>query len=190
LIVSKLLIRFDAFMLKKQETSRETPINLLRTEILMHAREKAALPKGVFTLNVPTGGGKTLTSLGFALDHARIHGMDRIIYGIPFTSIIDQTAAIFRDVLGEDAVLEHHSAIEDESLEQQGERQVKDKLRLAMEDWAAPIVVTTNVQFFESLFAKGAFYASLKIVGKLAAVLEVEPPDLLKMPASEGTRRK
>jgi len=152
-IVSKLLVRFDDFMLNKQETSSETPINILRREILLHVREKAALPKGVFTLNVPTGGGKTLTSLAFALDHARIHGMDRIIYGIPFTSIIDQTAAIFRDVLGEHVVLEHHSSIEEERLEQQGERQVKDKLRLAMEDWAAPIVVTTNVQLFESLFA-------------------------------------
>jgi CRISPR-associated endonuclease/helicase Cas3 len=92
---------------------------------------------------VPTGGGKTLASLGFALDHAKIHGMDRIVYGIPFTSIIDQTAAIFRDVPGEEHVLEHHSAIEDErqdrkSPEREGEREVRDKMRLAMEDWAAP----------------------------------------------------
>jgi CRISPR-associated endonuclease/helicase Cas3 len=113
------------------------------------------MPRGVFTLEVPTGGGKTFASLGFALDHAKVHGMDRIVYGIPFTSVIDQTAAIFRDVLGDDIVLEHHSAIQNEQQDrkQEGERDVRDKMRLAMEDWAAPVIVTTNVQLFESLFA-------------------------------------
>jgi CRISPR-associated endonuclease/helicase Cas3 len=130
----------------------------LRADILAHARSKAALPRGLFTLNVPTGGGETLASLGFALDHAKAQRMDRIVYGIPFTSIIDQTAAIFRDVLGEEHVLEHHSMFEDErqdrkSPEREGERDLRDKMRLAMEDWAAPVAVTTNVQLFESLFA-------------------------------------
>jgi len=99
---------------------------------------------------VPTGGGKTLASLGFALDHARRHGHSRIIAAIPFTSIVDQTAAIFKHVLGEDNVLEHHSSIDDEK---QANRDWRDKLKLAMEDWAAPLVVTTNVQLFESLFS-------------------------------------
>lgn len=140
--------RFDTHMADKRSTS--SPINALRAEVLDHVRAKATLAPGLFTLNVPTGGGKTLASLGFALDHAALHGHRRIIYAIPFTSIIDQTAAIFRDLLGEDVLLEHHSAIEEERFK---ERSSRDKLRLAMEDWAAPVVVTTNVQLFESLFA-------------------------------------
>ncbi len=125
-------------------------VNHLRREILKHVRAQAHYSPGLFSLNVPTGGGKTLTSLAFALDHAKAHGLERIIYAIPFTSVIDQTAAIFRDVLGEGVVLEHHSSI-DES--KSTNREGADKLRLAMEDWAAPIVATTNVQLFESLFS-------------------------------------
>jgi CRISPR-associated endonuclease/helicase Cas3 len=137
---------FDAYM-----TSFDTPsdLNRLRTDILTHVRSKAAMPPGLFTLSVPTGGGKTLTSLGFALDHAVLHGHTRIIYAIPYTSIIDQTAQTFRKVLGDEMVLEHHSAIEIEA----GNEADREKDRLAMEDWAAPVVVTTTVQLFESLFA-------------------------------------
>jgi CRISPR-associated endonuclease/helicase Cas3 len=79
-----------------------------------------------------------------------MHGLERIVYAIPFTSVIDQTAAVFREVLGDEFILEHHSAIDEEK---NRERTGRDKLRLAMEDWAAPIVVSTNVQLFESLFA-------------------------------------
>ncbi|MGD9919440.1 MAG: CRISPR-associated endonuclease Cas3'' [Paenirhodobacter sp.] len=126
-------------------------LNRRRRLILDHVRAGAERAPGLFTLTVPTGGGKTLASLGFALDHAARHGHRRIIYAIPYTSIIDQTAATFRDVfrgLGE-VVLEHHSAIESEKGNEEG----REKAHLAMEDWAAPIVVTTNVQLFESLFA-------------------------------------
>ena len=125
-------------------------VNRLRREILEHVRTQADCSPGLFSLNVPTGGGKTLTSLAFALDHAKAHGLERIVYAIPFTSVIDQTAEIFRDVLGEGVVLEHHSAIDETRFTQ---REGADKLRLAMEDWAAPIVATTNVQLFESLFS-------------------------------------
>lgn len=122
-------------------------INALRSDILAHVRSKAADGPGLFTLTVPTGGGKTLASLGFALDHARRHGHRRIIYAIPFTSIIDQTARIFRHVLGggDDLVLEHHSAIDEEQLVNRTDRSSRNKLKLAMEDWAAPVIVTTNV---------------------------------------------
>ena len=132
---------------------RNAALNRLRSEILDYAVEQAAQPQGLFTLTVPTGGGKTFTSMAFALEHAKRHGMRRVIYVIPFTSIIEQNAAEFRKAfgeLGEQAVLEHHSTFDDGKL--QGEA-TKDKLRLASENWDAPIVVTTAVQFFESLFA-------------------------------------
>jgi CRISPR-associated endonuclease/helicase Cas3 len=133
-------------------TRSDTPVNCLRSEILRHVQRRAPERPGLFTLTVPTGGGKTLTSLAFALSHAQLHGLERIIYTIPFTSIIDQTAAIFRSIFGEEVILEHHSAIDEDSGFKRP-REGKDKLALAMEDWAAPIVITTNVQFFESLFA-------------------------------------
>lgn len=143
--------RFDAHMAGFAPNS---DLNRLRADILSHVRGGATLPPGLFTLTVPTGGGKTLASLGFALDHAAQHGHRRIILAIPYTSVTEQTAAIFRELLG-DGVLEHHSAIDDEKLAR-GDKlapEGKEKLRLAMEDWAAPLVVTTNVQLFESLFA-------------------------------------
>lgn len=145
-----LITKFDAHMAVKQAQAASTPVNQLRRNILTHVRNKASASPGFFTLTVPTGGGKTLASLAFALDHAKHHGMDRIIYAIPFTAIIDQTASVFREIFGSDVLLEHHSAIEEDKNEQ---RESRDKLKLAMEDWVAPIIVTTNVQFFESLFA-------------------------------------
>ena len=132
---------------------RNAALNRLRSEILDHAVEQAAQPQGLFTLTVPTGGGKTFTSMAFALEHAKRHGMRRVIYVIPFTSIIEQNAAEFRKAfgeLGEQALLEHHSTFDDGKLQNEA---TKDKLRLASENWDAPIVVTTAVQFFESLFA-------------------------------------
>ena len=132
---------------------RNAALNRLRSEILDHAVEQAAQPQGLFTLTVPTGGGKTFTSMAFALEHAKRNGMRRVIYVIPFTSIIEQNAAEFRKAfgeLGEQAVLEHHSTFDDGKLQNEA---TKDKLRLASENWDAPIVVTTAVQFFESLFA-------------------------------------
>jgi CRISPR-associated endonuclease/helicase Cas3 len=131
----------------------EGGINPLRGQILQHVRAQAALPPGLFSLTVPTGGGKTLASLAFALDHAIAHGLRRVIYVAPFTSIIEQNAQVLRQAfgdLGEDAVLEHHSALHDDP---RISRQSIDKRRLAMENWDAPVVVTTAVQFFESLFA-------------------------------------
>jgi CRISPR-associated endonuclease/helicase Cas3 len=147
-VVDALISRFGAFMAEKTAAAKATPVNALRAEILTYVRGRANEEQGIFTLTVPTGGGKTLASLGFALDHAKRHNLDRIVYAIPFTSIIDQTAMIFRDVLGEDVVLEHHASIDESRI--QG-REARDKLRLAMEDWGAPAVVTTNVQLFESL---------------------------------------
>lgn len=148
-LIDDFTARFDAHM--ASFSGQDSALNRLRRDVLAHVRAGAGREPGLFTLTVPTGGGKTLASLGFALDHARRHGHRRIIYAIPFTSIIDQTAAIFRSVLGEDNVLEHHSAIEEEAFNAK-QRERKDKLKLAMEDWAAPVIVTTTVQLFESLF--------------------------------------
>ncbi|MFC1776936.1 CRISPR-associated helicase Cas3' [Pseudomonadota bacterium] len=129
-------------------------VNDLRQKVLDYSREQALLLPGLFSLTVPTGGGKTLTSMAFALDHAIKHQLRRVIYVIPFTSIIEQNANVFRKVFkgfGDDIVLEHHSAFDDEQFKNREE--TKTKLRLAMENWDAPVVVTTAVQFFESLFA-------------------------------------
>jgi len=131
----------------------DTEVNLLRADVLSHVRSQAGLKPGMFSLTVPTGGGKTLASLAFALDHALAHGLRRVIYVIPFTSIVEQSAQVFRNALGglgDAAVLEHHSAFVDDPRQ---ELESKEKRRLAMENWDAPIVVTTAVQFFESLFA-------------------------------------
>ncbi len=135
------------------EFKGDTPVNRLRGEILAGVRGKASEQPGLFSLTVPTGGGKTLASLAFALDHALAHGLRRVIYVIPFTSIVEQNAAVFRHALGalgEEAVLEHHSAFVDDRRQT---LEAKKKLGLAMENWDAPIVVTTAVQFFKSLFA-------------------------------------
>lgn len=133
-------------------------VNPVRARILGHARGMAKYDQGLFSLTVPTGGGKTLASLAFALDHAIHHRLRRVIFVIPFTSIVEQNAAVFRralGALGEAAVLEHHSAfVEQPPTRGDPEKyQAGQKLRLAMENWDAPIVVTTAVQFFESLFA-------------------------------------
>jgi CRISPR-associated endonuclease/helicase Cas3 len=133
--------------------SADTAVNQKRQEILRHVRIEASQPPGMFSLTVPTGGGKTLASMAFALDHALAHGLRRVIYVIPFTSIVEQNAAVFRDAfgeLGDAAVLEHHSAFIDDP---KNAPQAREKLKLAMENWDAPVVVTTSVQFFESLFA-------------------------------------
>lgn len=160
--IDNMIDAFDAHMAAMHATlpedRRTHPLNALRGEVLSHVRAKATLPKGVFTLDVPTGGGKTLASLAFALAHAKHWGIDRIIYAIPFTSIIEQTADIFRTILGDDLILEHHSAIEPLALRPEhpapaADQQLDAKRRLAMENWAAPLIVTTNVQLFESLFS-------------------------------------
>jgi CRISPR-associated endonuclease/helicase Cas3 len=135
-------------------------INHKRTETLRACVEKAKEKPGFFTLTVPTGGGKTLASMAFALNHAAKHGLSRIIYVIPFTTIIEQNAGVFKKILGEENVLEHHSNFDWEGKKlEKGEdpddhtNNVHAKLKLAAENWDIPIVVTTNVQFFESLFA-------------------------------------
>ncbi len=125
-------------------------VNTLRAEILDHARAQATQQIGLFTLTVPTGGGKTLTSLGFALDHALHHGLERVIHVIPYTSIVEQTADVFSSVLGQDQVVEHHSTFDWDGVDDEEDLR---RLRRVTRNWDAPVIVTTAVQFFESLFA-------------------------------------
>ena len=127
-------------------------MNQLRREVLRHVREAAGSPQGVFTMTVPTGGGKTLSSLAFALDHALQHGLQRVIYVAPFMSIIDQTVGVFRTALeGGDFVVEHHSTFDERRLGRDDDS--ADRHRLSMQNWDAPVVCTTYVQFMESLFS-------------------------------------
>jgi CRISPR-associated endonuclease/helicase Cas3 len=143
---NKLHYRFwTNFNLLREQAIKTTRVNKNREHVLDNCLQAAKLEPGLFSLTVPTGGGKTLASLAFALNHAEKHGKRRIIYVIPFTSIIEQNAKVFRDMLGNDAVLEHHcNFLPDDS---------DWKTRLASENWDAPVVVTTNVQFFDSFFA-------------------------------------
>lgn len=123
-------------------------VNTIRSEVREHCRVAAGRPPGFFSLNVPTGGGKTLSSLEFAVRHAELHSLDRVIVAVPFTSIIEQNADVYREVFrgfSEETVIEHHS-----NLNPNNETTAN---RLQTENWDAPIVVTTNVQLFESLFA-------------------------------------
>ena len=139
-----LLPRFNAYMEGQFSKAPSTLVNRIRAEVLQQCRDKVQEAPGLFSLTVPTGGGKTLSSLAFALEHAVLHGKRRIVYAIPYTSIIEQTANVFRDIFP-DGVVEHHSNLDPEK--------ETAKSRLAAENWDAPLIVTTNVQFFDSLFA-------------------------------------
>ena len=134
--------------------STEGKINQARRLFLNQCRAHGrTCPKGYYSLFLPTGGGKTLSSMAWALETALKHDAQRIIYVIPYTSIITQTAGIFREIFGEENVLEHHSDISFSGGETSQEAERYERTRLLAENWDAPIIVTTNVQFFESLFS-------------------------------------
>ncbi len=137
---------------KKISKDKTGKLNQSRQQIFHACLEGAKNKTGFFRLTVPTGGGKTLSSLGFALKHALQHGKQRIIYAIPFTSIIEQTARIFKSIFSGQVVLEHHTGIHSKESVEYNEKELWN--RLASENWDAPIIVTTTVQLFESLLAR------------------------------------
>ncbi len=171
--------RLDAHIDQLSNGARNGPgstaVHGVRAAVLADCRNRAVEGQGVFTLTVPTGGGKTLASLSFALRHAAQHDLHRVIVVIPYTSIIEQNAGVLKAILGEENVLEHHTNFDP------GDQR---KYWLDTENWDAPIIVTTSVQFFESLFAnKTSVARKIHAIAKSVVVFdEVQtlPPSLLK----------
>lgn len=159
--LAELLPELEMYMKDLQEKASDTDVNRIRRQILQQCIKMSTGEKGFYSLTVPTGGGKTLSSLLWAMKHAVHNGMSRIIIAIPYTSIIVQTAAQLKRIFGEENVLEHHSSfnpdeIQDENLNGKTRQEIialREKAKLATENWDYPIIVTTNVQLFESMFS-------------------------------------
>jgi CRISPR-associated endonuclease/helicase Cas3 len=146
----RLLDALQAERRRKNEANPNSPLAALRNRIFDACLERAAQPQGFFSLTVPTGGGKTLASMAFALAHAKAHNLRRVIVVIPYLSIIEQNAAEYRRIFGDEVVLENHSGV---SLPPDQREEEKSRLERVSENWDAPVIVTTSVQFLESLFA-------------------------------------
>ena len=146
-MLCKLNTHLDTF-----STASKTKVNQIRRKVLAECRNASQKPRGLFSLTVPTGGGKTLSSLAFALEHAVQHGMDRVIYAIPYTSIIEQNAKVYRDIFGTEAVLEHHSNVA-KPQNNENHLETSNETKKTTETWDKPLIATTNVQLFESLFS-------------------------------------
>jgi len=145
-----LLVRLKFHLQILKEQSLDTELNRIRNYVQEQCIKESRGETGFYSLTVPTGGGKTLASVLWALSHAVRHHMSRIVIAIPYTSIITQTAATLKDIFGEDNVLEHHSSFDPESIK---DKKLRERMQLATENWDYPIIVTTNVQLFESLFS-------------------------------------
>ncbi|PIE03717.1 MAG: CRISPR-associated helicase/endonuclease Cas3 [Acidobacteria bacterium] len=146
--IKELKAKFSEYMKKMTVSAEPSEINQIRNKIQSKCISHGKSQTGIFSITVPTGGGKTLASMAWALEHAILNNKDRIIIAIPFTSIITQTAQEYRKIFGEENIIEHHSDIKED---EEDYRSIKR--RLVAENWDAPIIITTNVQLFESLFS-------------------------------------
>lgn len=151
-LISDLWSQFDAYYQDKTTNAKPSAVNDVRRQIYQCCHKAAELAPGFFRLTAPTGGGKTLSSLAFALRHAKIHNKRRIIYAIPFTSIIDQVAKEFKEIFSDDIVLEHHSGVTPPD-DPNNVPPNEIWRRLSAENWDATVIITTTVQLFQSLFA-------------------------------------
>lgn len=154
----RLMLKIDSF---REKEDADSPINLLRREMSDQCDLFAANPSGIYTLSIPTGGGKTLASLRYSLKHADLFNKKRIIYVVPFTSIIEQNAEEVRKILKDDAhILEHHSNVVEQENEndemEDGRITIRQKLKLAKDNWDSPIIFTTMVQFLNVFYATGS----------------------------------
>lgn len=154
----KLMNKINSF---QQQKDAQSPINKLRTQMSQQCELFAEKPTGIYTLSIPTGGGKTFASLRYALKHAIQKGKERIIYVLPYTTIIEQNAAEVRSILEDpEHILEHHSNIYEEKVEDYEENEefsrIKQKLELAKDNWDSPIIFTTLVQFLDVFYASGS----------------------------------
>lgn len=148
--LSDLLPKLEKYMNKLQADAVDTEVNYIRKKVLEQCKIMSSTEKGFYSLTVPTGGGKTLSSLLWAMRHSVHNNMNRIIIAIPYTSIIVQTAGLLKSIFGEENVLEHHSNFNPDEIK---DEKVRDKVILATENWDYPIIITTNVQLFESMFS-------------------------------------
>lgn len=184
--IPTLLARYHARMATFRA---DTPVNKLRADILHAVLDKAKNAPGLYTLTVPTGGGKTLASLGFALEHAKAHNKCKIIYAIPYSTIIEQTSKTLSDILGAHNVLEHHA----EARWREDKDEVANPLRQLTENWdGVPVVVTTNVQFFESFYsAQSSRCRKLHNVANSVIILDEAQklPEKFLAPCAELLRR-
>ena len=148
--LSVLCAELDEYLKGLKATAVSSTVNTIRDQVQQQCLNMSCSDVGFYSLTVPTGGGKTLSSLVWAIRHALHNGQKRIIIAIPYTSIIVQTASVLRKIFGEDNVLEHHSNVDPELIK---DETLREKMKLATENWDYPIIVTTNVQLFESMFS-------------------------------------
>ncbi|MBI2422532.1 MAG: CRISPR-associated helicase Cas3' [Candidatus Hydrogenedentes bacterium] len=150
---ARLDARIDRLAMECEDEVKARPTYQVRQAILQSCREAASWDPGLFSLTAPTGSGKTLSALSFALKHAQLKEKDRVIVVIPYTSIIEQNARVYSDALGLKNVLEHHANLDPKARRDEMGDEITERHELATENWDAPVIVTTSVQFFESLFS-------------------------------------